>query len=254
METNHKIALITGANRGLGKDMALKLAKSGTDIIVVYRNDKEEAEEVVSEIQSLGRKAITVQLDVANTKTFDGFYQELAKNLDVNWNRTTFDFLVNNAGIDAYSFFPDTTEEDFDDLMNVHFKGVYFLTQKALPFIADNGRIVNISTGLTRFATPGFAAYASMKGAIEILTKYLAKELGHRKITVNLVVPGIMKTNFTKAAFAAHPELEKYVSSITALEKVGLPTDVGGIVVFLCSDAASWITAQRLETSGGMFL
>lgn len=254
MEIANKIALITGANRGLGKDMALKLAKSGVDVIVVYRNNKEEANKVVSEIQNLGRKAVIMQLDVSKTKTFDAFYKELAFILNQNWNRTTFDYLINNAGHDSNSFFLDTTEEEFDDLMNVHFKGIYFLTQKALPLIADNGRIVNISTGLTRFATPGYAAYAAMKGAIEVLTKYLAKELGHRKITANLVAPGIMKTNFTKDAFAKHPELEKYVSSITALGRVGLPTDIGEIVAFVCSDAAGWITAQRIEASGGMFL
>ena len=254
METNNKIALVTGANRGLGKDMALKLAQSGSDVIVVYRNNKEEADEVVSEIQRIGRKAIAMQLDIAKTKTFDAFYKKLSLLLNKNWKRNTFDFLVNNAGHDSYSLFSDTTEDDFDNLMNVHFKGVYFFTQRALPLIEDNGRIVNISTGLTRFATPGYAAYAAMKGAVEVLTKYLAKELGHRKITANLVVPGIMKTNFTKAAFAAHPELEKYVSSITALGRVGLPTDIGGIVAFVCSESASWITAQRIEASGGMYL
>ena len=171
METNNKIALVTGANRGLGKDMALKLAQSGSDVIVVYRNNKEEADEVISEIKSIGRNAVAMQLDIAKTFTFDVFYKILSVILNENWNRNTFDFLVNNAGHDSYSLFSDTTEDDFDNLMNVHFKGVYFFTQRALPLIADNGRIVNISTGLTRFATPGYAAYAAMKGAVEVLTK-----------------------------------------------------------------------------------
>lgn len=254
MDKTNKIAVITGANRGLGRNMALELAKSGNDIVVVYRNNKDEAEAVVKEIEAIGTKAVSLQLDVANTKSFADFYERLSAALAANWNRTTFDFLVNNAGIDAHSLFADTTEEDFDNLMNVHFKGVYFLTQKGLPFIADNGRIVNVSTGLTRFATPGYAAYASMKGAIEVFTKYLAKELGNRKITANMVAPGIIETDFTKAAFESHPGLNDYMSSITSLGRVGQPTDIGGIVAFLCSEKAGWITAQRIEASGGMFL
>jgi len=254
MDKTNKIAVITGANRGLGRNMALELAKSGNDVVVVYRNNKDEAEAVVKEIEAIGTKAVSLQLDVANTKSFADFYERLSAVLATNWNRTTFDFLVNNAGIDAHSLFADTTEEDFDNLMNVHFKGVYFLTQKGLPFIADNGRIVNVSTGLTRFATPGYAAYASMKGAIEVFTKYLAKELGNRKITANMVAPGIIETDFTKRAFESHPGLNDYMSSITSLGRVGQPTDIGGIVAFLCSEKAGWITAQRIEASGGMFL
>lgn len=254
MDKKNKIAVVTGANRGLGRNMALELAKSGNDVVVVYRNNKEEAEAVVQEIAAIGTKAVALQLDVADTKSFDNFYERLSGVLAANWNRTTFDFLVNNAGIDAHSLFADTTEEAFDSLMNVHFKGVYFLTQKALPFIADNGRIVNVSTGLTRFATPGYAAYASMKGAIEVFTKYLAKELGDRKITANMVAPGIIETDFTKRAFESHPGLNEYMSSITSLGRVGQPTDIGGIVAFLCSEKAGWITAQRIEASGGMFL
>jgi NAD(P)-dependent dehydrogenase (short-subunit alcohol dehydrogenase family) len=170
------------------------------------------------------------------------------------WGRNQFDFLINNAGIDARSTFGTTTEEDFDSLVNVHFKGVYFLTQKALPLLADQGAIVNVSTGLTRFTTPGYAAYASMKGAVEIFTKYLAKELGSRGIRANLVAPGIIETDFTKAAREAHPQLEAFISSQTALGRLGLPDDIGGIVAFLCSPDARWITAQRIEASGGMFL
>ena len=254
MESQNKIALVTGASRGLGKNMVLNLAKKGIDIIAVYKSNEKEANEVVKEIEALGQKAVALQLDVADTKTFDDFFERLSIVLEENWQRKNFDFLVNNAGIDRYSAFADTTEESFDELMNIHFKGVYFLTQKSLPFLADNGGIVNLSTGLARFATPGYAAYASMKGAIEVLTKYLAKELGSRGIRVNIVAPGIIKTDFTKAAFTAHPELEGYMSSITALGRVGQPDDIGGVVAFLCTDDAKWINAQRIEASGGMFL
>ena len=254
MESQNKIALVTGASRGLGKNMVLNLAKKGIDIIAVYKSNEKEANEVVKEIEALGQKAVALQLDVADTKSFDNFFERLSIVLEENWQRKNFDFLVNNAGIDRYSAFADTTEESFDELMNIHFKGVYFLTQKSLPFLADNGGIVNLSTGLARFATPGYAAYASMKGAIEVLTKYLAKELGSRGIRVNIVAPGIIKTDFTKAAFTAHPELEGYMSSITALGRVGQPDDIGGVVAFLCTDDAKWINAQRIEASGGMFL
>lgn len=254
MEQGSKIALVTGASRGLGKNMALNLAEQGTDIIVIYRSKEQEAQEVVETIEGMGRKSTALQLDTADTKTFDSFFKQLETMLETKWSRKTFDFLINNAGIDANSKFTDTTEEDFDALMNVHFKGVYFLTQKALPYIADNGRIINLSTGLTRFATPGYAAYASMKGAMEVLTKYLAKELGHRGITVNIVAPGIIHTDFTKRAFAAHSGMEDHINSITALGRVGEPQDIGAVVAFLCSEGARWINAQRIEASGGMNL
>lgn len=254
MEQGNKIALVTGASRGLGKSMALNLAEQGTDIIVIYRSKEQEAQEVVEAIEGMGRKSVAIQLDTADTKTFDAFFNELQNVLETKWGRNTFDFLINNAGIDANSKFTDTTEDDFDALMNVHFKGVYFLTQKALPYIADNGRIINLSTGLTRFATPGYAAYASMKGAIEVLTKYLAKELGHRGITVNIVAPGIIHTDFTKKAFASHSGMEDHINSITALGRVGEPQDIGAVVAFLCTEGARWINAQRIEASGGMNL
>jgi NAD(P)-dependent dehydrogenase (short-subunit alcohol dehydrogenase family) len=254
MESSNKIALVTGASRGLGKNMALTLAQKGTDVIVVYRSKAEEANEVVAAIEALGRKAVAIQLDTANVSTFDAFFESLAGILQEKWGRSSFDFLINNAGIDRRSAFEDTSEEAFDELLNVHFKGVYFLTQKALSHIADNGRIVNLSTGLARFSTPGYAAYASMKGAVETLSKYLAKELGHRGITVNVVAPGIIHTDFTKNAFEAHAGMEDHIKTITALGRVGMPDDIGGVVAFLCSDEARWITAQRIEASGGMNL
>ncbi len=253
METTNKIALVTGANRGLGKNMALQLAQSGTDIIVTYRSNQTEADSVVAEIMKLGRKAFALPLDVTQVASFPDFFGKVKTSLRKNWNRDTFDFLVNNAGIGVHKSFVETTEEDFDNLMQTHFKGVYFLTQKALPFLEDGGRIINISSGLARFATPGYSAYAAMKGAVEVLTRYLAKELGSRKITVNVVAPGIMQTDFTKNALS-NPGAEDYIKSITALGRVGQPDDVGGVVAFLCSDAARWVTAQRIEASGGMFL
>lgn len=254
MEPTNKIALVTGGSRGLGKNMALSLAQKGNDVIIVYRNNANEASEVVNEIEKLGARAAALQLDVADSKSFDVFFEKITSLLQNKWNRSTFDFLINNAGIDRTSAIKDTTEEDFDDLMHIHFKGVYFLSQKALPFIADGGRIINLSTGLARFATPGFAAYASMKGAVEVFTRYLAKEVGVRGITANVVAPGIIHTDFTKKSFEAHAELEGYINSITALGRVGMPEDIGGIVAFLCSKEAGWITAQRIEASGGMFL
>ena len=254
MASTNKIALVTGGSRGLGKNMALHLAAAGNDIILTYRSKQEEAEATVQEIEQAGGKAVALRLDTSIVSTFDSFYQDISAALAEKWGRNQFDFLINNAGIDAPSTFGTTTEEDFDSLVNVHFKGVYFLTQKALPLLADQGAIVNVSTGLTRFTTPGYAAYASMKGAVEIFTKYLAKELGSRGIRANLVAPGIIETDFTKAAREAHPQLEAFISSQTALGRLGLPDDIGGIVAFLCSPDARWITAQRIEASGGMFL
>ncbi|WP_413666527.1 SDR family oxidoreductase [Mucilaginibacter sp. Mucisp86] len=253
MGTN-KIALITGGSRGLGKNAAKHIAQKGIDVIVTYRSKKEEAEAVVAEIESMGQKAAALQLDTGIVSTFDAFIATLKATLNEKWSRDTFDFLINNAGIDAASPFAQTTEEDFDNLFNVHFKGVYFLTQKSLTVIADGGRIINFSTGLARFSTPGYAAYASMKGAIEVFTKYLAKELGSRGIAANVVAPGIIQTDFTKAAFDSHPGLEERMAQFTALGRVGQPDDIGGVVAFLCTEDARWINAQRIEASGGMFL
>lgn len=254
MEPTNKIALITGGSRGLGKNAALKLAAKGNDVIVTYRSKKEEADEVVAEIEALGLKAAALQIDTGIVSSFEAFKTALTTVLKEKWNRDTFDFLINNAGIDAASPFAKTTEEDFDNLFNIHFKGVYFLTQTLLDTIADGGRIINLSTGLTRFATPGYAAYASMKGAIEVLTKYLAKELGSRGIAANLVAPGIIETDFTKRAFDSHPGMHDFISSITALGRPGQPDDIGGVIAFLCSEDARWINAQRIEASGGMFI
>lgn len=253
MEATNKIALVTGSSRGLGKNEAITLAKKGNDVIITYNSRKDEADKVVAEIEALGRKAAAIQLNTGDVKTFDAFKAELLVTLQKVWSTDKINFLINNAGIDARAPFAEATEEDFDNLFNIHFKGVFFLTQTLLPVIADGGRIINTSTGLTRFATPGYSAYASMKGAIEVLTKYLAKELGSRGIAVNLVAPGIIETDFTAAA-REHPGVVEFISSQTALGRIGQPDDIGGVVAFLCSDDARWITAQRIEASGGMFL
>ena len=254
MEFDNKIALVTGGSRGLGKNSALRLSKNGIGVIVTYLNNKKEANDVVSEIEQNGQKAAALQLDVADIKSFDGFIQQVSELLNEKWKKDKFDFLINNAGIGAHAVIEQTTEEIFDSLFNVQFKGVFFLTQKAIPLIADNGCIVNISSGLTRFSLPGHSAYASMKGAIETFTKYLAKELGHKGINANLVAPGAIETDFTRASFEDNPQLKEMIASQTALGRVGVPDDIGGVVAFLCSEDARWVNGQRIEASGGIFL
>ena len=251
---NEKIALITGGSRGLGKNEALQLADFGSDIIITYRSKKDEAEKVVEEIEAKGQKAVAIQLDVAENSSFDTFFDKVSSVLAEKWNTDKFHFLVNNAGIDSHGMIAEFKEEAFDALYNVHLKGTFFLTQKALPFLHDGGRIINTSTGLTRFSLPGYSAYASMKGAVEVFTKYLAKELGACGITANVVAPGAIETDFTAPAFNANPQIKEIIASQTALGRGGLPDDIGGVVAFLCTDQARWINAQRLEASGGMFL
>ncbi len=249
-----KIALVTGASRGLGKNSVLSLAKKGVDAIVTYHSNEEEAKSVVSAIASIGCKAVALQLDTSNTKTFDDFVAQVQQVLKDQWQTEHFDFLVNNAGIGIHASFSDTTEDDFDCLMNVHVKGVFFLTQKLLPLINDGGRIVNISSGLARCTLPGYAAYASMKGAIEVLTRYMAKELGHRQIAVNVVAPGAIETDFNGGAVRDNPELNSFIASQTALGRVGLPDDIGGAIASLLSAENRWVNGQRIEVSGGQFL
>ena len=251
--TSAKIALVTGGSRGLGRNIALHLARGGHDVIVTYRAQKAEGLAVVAEIEKLGQRAAALQLDVAISQSFGAFHDILKDALTANWKRGTFDFLINNAGIDRKAPFAETTEDDFDSLLNVHLKGVFFLTQKLLPLIADGGRIVNTSSGLARFAIPGYAAYGAMKGAVEVLTRYLAKELGPRGIAVNVVAPGAIDTDFNRSAFE-HAGVKDFLASQTALGRVGVPDDIGGVVAFLCSEAGRWVNAQRIEASGGMFL
>lgn len=249
-----KIVVVTGGSRGLGKNMVLQLAQKGLDVILTYNSKKEEALEVVKEIEQYGRKAAAIQLNVSDTQSFDTFWSTVLQTLKSHFQTDHFDYLVNNAGIGIHASFADTTEEQFDTLMGIQFKGPFFLTQKALPLMADGGGIVNISTGLARFSFPGYAAYASMKGAIETLTKYQAKELGARGIRVNVVAPGAIETDFGGGAVRDNADLNKNIASVTALGRVGLPDDIGGVVAFLCTDDARWVNAQRIEVSGGMML
>ena len=249
-----KIAIVTGGSRGLGKSMALHLAQRGIGVIITYLTKQDEAQAVVKEIERLGSKAAALQLDISNSKSFDDFAQQVHASLNQTWSSDQFDFLVNNAGTGVHASFAETTEAQFDQMVNIHLKGVFFLTQRLLPLMANQGRILNISSGLTRFSLPGYAAYASMKGAIETLTKYLAKELGPRGITVNVVAPGAIETDFGGGAVRDNPQVNSFVASQTALGRVGLPDDVGGVVAALLSDDNRWVNAQRIEVSGGMFI
>jgi NAD(P)-dependent dehydrogenase (short-subunit alcohol dehydrogenase family) len=254
MEQKNKIALVTGGSRGLGKNMALSIAKKGFDVILTYNSKKEEALEVITEIEQTGQKAAALQLNTGDIKSFDAFFEQIKTVLKETFNTDHFDFLVNNAGISHNAPFVETTEEDFDLMINIHFKGVFFLTQKALPLINDGGRIINISTGLARFSMPGRATYASMKSAIETLTRYQALELGKRGIAANVVAPGAIATDFSGGVVRDNPQVNEHIAGITALGRVGLPDDIGGVVAFLCTDDARWINGQRIEVSGGMNL
>lgn len=252
--TTTPIVLITGGSRGLGRSMALQSAQRGIDVLLTYRSNRKEAEAVVAEIEKSGRRAAALQLDVGVASSFAAFVEQVRVVLNNHWQRDRFDFLVNNAGIGAHAAFAETTEAQFDELMNIHLKGPFFLTQKLLPLLVDGGRILNISTGLARFATPGYSAYAAMKGAIEVLTRYQAKELGRRGIAVNVVAPGAIETDFNGGAVRDNKQLNDFVASQTALGRVGRPEDIGGVVASLLSPENGWITAQRIEASGGMFL
>jgi NAD(P)-dependent dehydrogenase (short-subunit alcohol dehydrogenase family) len=249
-----KIALVTGGSRGLGKNMCEHIAARGNDVVLTYNSRKADAEEVVRQIEKTGRKAATLALDASNTKSFDGFVKNLKDVLQTKWQRTDFDFLINNAGFGIRASFAETTEEQFDDLMKVHLKGPFFLTQKLLPCIRDGGRILNISSGLARFAFPGFAAYAAMKGGVEVLTRYMAKELGTRQIAVNIVAPGAIETDFGGGMVRDNKEINQFIASQTALGRVGLPDDIGGLVASLLQDDNRWINGQRIEATGGIFL
>ena len=248
------IALITGASRGLGKHGALALAAKGVDLIITYRSQAGEAAEVVAKARALGVQAQALALDVGDSASFAAFADEVSLLLSREWQRNQFDFLVNNAGIGIHASFEQTTEQQFDTLLNIHLKGTFFLTQKLLPLIADGGRILNLSTGLTRFALPGYAAYAAMKGGIEVLSHYLAKELGPRRIAVNVLAPGAIETDFGGGAVRDNPALNDFVASQTALGRAGQPDDIGGVIAALLSPDSRWINAQRIEASGGMFI
>ena len=249
-----KITLVTGASRGLGRSTVLSLASDGVDAIFTYQSQREAAEEVVAAVAALGHKAVALRLDIGDVATFPAFAADVKRVLAETWNAERFDFLVNNAGIGTMAPFAQTTEAQFDAMFNVHFKGVFFLTQTLLPLLADGGRIVNISTGLTRFSFAGWSAYAAMKGAIEVLTRYLAVELGARKIAVNSFAPGAIATDFGGGFVRDNAEANAHVAGITALGRAGRPEDIGPAIASLLSDDNHWINAQRIEASGGMML
>ena len=249
-----RIALITGGSRGLGRNAAIHLARQGTDVILTYKGNEAGAQAAVREIEALGRRGVALQLDVGDSRHFADFAERVKAVLASQWQREHFDFLVNNAGTGVHAAFADTTEAQFDELVNVHLKSTFFLTQKLLPLIADGGRIVNTSSGLARFSLPGYAAYAAMKGGIEVLTRYMAKELGARRIAVNTIAPGAIETDFGGGAVRDNQQLNAQVAGFTAMGRVGLPDDIGGAVAALLSEGNGWMTGQRVEVSGGMML
>jgi NAD(P)-dependent dehydrogenase (short-subunit alcohol dehydrogenase family) len=234
--------------------MATSAAEKGHDVILTYRNQKQEAETVVAAIQKLGRKAVALQLDTSDVKSFPAFRDSVREALKQTWERDNFDFLVNNAGIGIHASIAETTEEQFDQLVNIHFKGVFFLTQTLLPLIADRGRIINISSGLARFANPGYSVYGALKGAVEVLTRYMAVELGARQITVNVVAPGAIATDFAGGMVRDNAEINKLIASQIALGRVGEAEDIGPVVAALLSEDTRWINGQRIEVSGGQGL
>lgn len=249
-----KIALVTGGSRGLGKDMALALAEKGIDVILTYNTKNEHAEKVVAEIQAKNRKAVAIKFDVSDIQSYESFMEQVVDALKANWHTDKFDFLINNAGIGATVPIAQMTEAIFDNLMNIHFKGVYFITQKSLLHMNDYGAIIFISSGTTRFCVPGYSVYSSLKGAVEVFTKYVAKEYGNRGIRANIVAPGATETDFNNAAIRSNPQMKTFLASQTALGRVGQADDIGSVVAFLCSADAKWINGQRIEVSGGINL
>ncbi|WAJ39245.1 SDR family oxidoreductase [Pseudomonas sp. GOM7] len=245
------IAIVTGSSRGLGRNTALSIARQGSDVIVTYHSQADAAQAVVAEIQALGRKAVALQLDAGGVTTFPDFVQRLRQALGDVWQRERFDHLINNAGHGDMAPFAETTQAQFDALVNVHFKGVFFLTQALLPLMADGGRIVNISSGLTRVSYPGFSAYSAVKGAVEVLSLYMAKELGSRGIAVNTVAPGAIETDFLGGAVRDMPDLNKVFAGMTALGRVGVPDDIGPMIASLLGEPNRWVNGQRIEVSGG---
>lgn len=244
-------ALVTGSSRGLGKDMALALAKKGIDVIITYKGNKEDAEQVAKEAETLGVKAAVLQLDMENLSSYDAFIQSTLAAIQP-WGRDKIDHLVNNAGIGGGKTIADATVEFFDAMLNVHFKGVYFFTQKWMQHINDGGSVINISTGTTRFRNPGYSIYSSMKSAVETFTKHVAAEYGNRQIRANIVAPGPIETDFNGAAIRNNPQLKAMLGERTPLGRVGVAEDIGGVVAFLCTDDARWINGQRIEVAGGI--
>jgi NAD(P)-dependent dehydrogenase (short-subunit alcohol dehydrogenase family) len=254
MTNTTKIALITGGSRGLGRDMALTMAKKGTDILLTYHSRAGEASSVVDEIRGMGRKATALQLDAGEVAGFPEFFDALPGLLQQTFGQARFQYLVNNGGTGLNASFMETKEVDFDSMINIHVKGVFFFSQQALAHMEDGGAIVNVSSGLARFTSPNRAAYGSAKSAVETLSRYMAMELGPRRIRVNVVAPGAIATDFSGGIVRDNPQVNAAIAAQTALGRVGLPTDIGSVVAFLCSDDAGWVTGQRIEASGGMHL
>lgn len=252
--TSPKITLVTGGSRGLGRNAVQHLARAGHDIVLTYRERIGEAEAAQREVEALGRKAAVLQLETGDVASFPHFARQLSEVLEERWQRRTIDFLVNNAGISGHMKLGETTVEQFDKLVDVHFKGVYFLTQELLPLLSDGGGIVCLSTGLTRIVMPGGGPYGAVKAAVEMLVQVWAKELGPRRIRVNAVAPGAIATDFSRATYEARPELKAQIAASTALGRIGEAEDIGPVIAFLCSEAARWVNGQRLEASGGLML
>ena len=251
---HNKIVLVTGGSRGLGRSMALHLAKGGMDLILTYHRQQAEAKAVAEQARALGVRVAVLQLDVGDSSQFAAFAQTVQQTLQQGWQRTQLDALINNAGTGLHAAFADTSEAQFDEVYRIHLKAPYFLTQALLPLLTDGSRILNISSGLARFSLPGSSAYAMMKGGIEVMSRYLAKELGPRGISVNTLAPGAIETDFSGGLVRDNPEINRFVASQTALGRVGLPDDIGALVALLLADGGHWITGQRIEASGGMFL
>lgn len=254
MNQDSKIVLITGGSRGLGRSAALHLADRGHDLIITWQNQESAAQDVIAQIQKAGRRAIALQLDVGSSTSFPAFANSVRQNLDEHWHRQHLDALINNAGGGLHASFAETTEAQFDQVMKVHLKGTFFLTQALLPLIADGGQILNVSSGLARFCVPGSGAYGAMKGAVEVLTRYLAQELGERRIRANVIAPGAIATDFSGSMVRDNPGVNAQVAAMTALGRAGVPEDIGRAMAMLISDDSRWINGQRIEVSGGMRL
>lgn len=250
----NRIALVTGASRGIGRSTALNLAASGVDVIITYLSSADEAMTVVKQIEAMGRRAAALRLDVGAASTFANFARDVKTTLQKTWQRERFDYLVNNAGTGVYATVADTTEQEFDLMINIHLKGTYFLTQKMLPLLEDGGRILNTSSGLTRFTFSGYAAYAAAKGGVEVLTRFMAKELGSRNISVNVIAPGATETDFGGGALRDNTELNTQWADMTTLGRNGRPDDIGGVAAALLSEGTGWLNGQRIEASGGVLL
>jgi NAD(P)-dependent dehydrogenase (short-subunit alcohol dehydrogenase family) len=252
--TNERIILITGGSRGLGRAAALALADSGDDLVLTYQSNAEAAEAAVADIRARGRRAIALELDTTQPQTFAAFAERLRGALQETWGRDSFDVLVNNAGYAGHTPFGGIEQSEIDRLVAVHFTGVVLLTQQLAPMLTDGGRILNISTGLTRFASPVFSVYAAVKSAVETWTHYLAQELGSRRIAVNVLAPGATATDFAGGAIRDNEQYRAMLLPNMAMGRIGEPADIGAAIAAVLDPRMAWVTAQRIEASGGQRL